>query len=225
MRRQGAIRHCRTAHHRHRHHLPRRCGTPGNGAGIRAEGGDLTIRSARFLGNQNGILTAQLTEATLRIEDSDFIGNGALVGECAHGLYAGRLAQVVVINSRFADTRICHHLKSRAARTEIVGSSFLDGDDTFTSYLVDIPNGGDLLLVNSVLRKGPRVDNPTAAVVIGAEGVRHPTNRIEIRDNQFTNRMTRQTIFVRNLATTPATLTQNRLNGPVVPLEGNGSVR
>jgi len=197
----------------------------GNGAGIRAEGGDLTIRRARFIDNQNGILTASNARATLLIDSSEFIGNGALEKECAHGLYAGRLAAVVILNSRFTDTRICHHVKSRAARTEIIGTTILDGADTATSYLVDIPNGGDLLLSGSTLRKGPRSDNPQAAVVIGAEGVSHPTTRIEIRDNRFSNRMPRRTIFVRNLTRTAATLAGNRLNGAVLPLQGPGTVR
>lgn len=198
---------------------------PGNGAGIRAEGGDLTIRRSRFLDNQNGILTSSLPSATLRIEDSEFIGNGALVGECAHGVYAGRLALVSIRNSRFADTRICHHIKSRALRTEVTGTAILDGEAYEASYQVDIPNGGDLLLAGNTIRKGPRVGNAGTSVAIGAEGVTNPTNRLEIRDNRFANLQQRGTIFVRNLTGTPAVLERNTLEGRVTPLEGPGSVR
>ncbi|MCS6921004.1 MAG: hypothetical protein NZM07_03630, partial [Elioraea sp.] len=92
----------------------------GNAAGIRAEGGDLTIRRSAFLDNQNGILTkADMRDHRLVIEDSRFVGNGALIHECAHGLYAGHWREVVVRRSRFEATRVCHHLKSRAERTVI----------------------------------------------------------------------------------------------------------
>ena len=38
-----------------------------NGAGIRAEGGDLTIENTRFINNQNGLLAAGNQAATIRI--------------------------------------------------------------------------------------------------------------------------------------------------------------
>lgn len=198
---------------------------PGNGAGIRAEGGDLTVRRSRFIDNQNGILAASLPSATLRIEESEFIGNGALVGECAHGIYANRLALVSIRNSRFAETRICHHIKSRALRTEIVGTAILDGEATNSSYLVDIPNGGDLLLAGNTMRKGPLAGNAATAVAIGAEGVTNPTNRLEIRNNRFANLQPRSTTFVRNRTETPAILEGNVLEGQVTALAGPGSVQ
>jgi hypothetical protein len=200
----------------------------GNGAGIRAEGGSLTVRRSRFEGNQNGILTAaSMPTATLLIEDSIFTANGAREAErdCAHGLYAGDLAQLLIRRTRFEATRICHHVKSRARRTEITDSLILDAPPGRASYLVDLPNGGDLLLRNTELRKGPSVGNPTAAVVIGAEGVRRATTNLVIETNRFTNLMDRPTIFVRNLSETPVTLRDNRLAGEVTPLEGPGEVR
>lgn len=199
----------------------------GNGAGIRAEGGDLAIRRVRFTGNQNGILTTNSPAAALLIEDSLFAANGALEPErqCAHGIYAGDLARVVIRRTRFEATRICHHVKSRARATEITDSEILDGPEGRASYLIDIPNGGDLLLRNTRLRKGPETGNPTAAVVIGAEGVRHPTTSLRIEDNSFANLMPRPTIFVRNLTQAPALLSANALSGQVVPLEGPGQVR
>ncbi|WP_291299246.1 hypothetical protein [Elioraea sp.] len=199
---------------------------PGNGAGIRAEGGDLTIRHARFEENQNGILTAlNIPDATVVIEDSLFLRNGALIGECAHGLYANTLALLAIRRSRFEATRVCHHVKSRARRTEITDTAILDGPDETASYQIDIPNGGDLVLARSTIRKGPRAGNMSASVVIGAEGIRHPTTTLTIEGNRFENLMPRGTVFVRNLADAPATLRANALTGRVVPLEGPGTVR
>jgi len=197
----------------------------GNGAGIRAEGDGLTIRRSRFLGNQNGILTiATLPGGVLTIEDSAFIGNGALVGECAHGIYAGRLALVTIRRTVFEGTHICHHVKSRARRTEILDSRIIDGPEGDSSYLVDIPNGGGLRLSGTELSKGPRTSNREAAVVIGAEGATNPPAPIEVSGNRMTNLLGRTTVFLRNRTTTPAMLTGNRLAGPVTPLEGPGRV-
>src|SRR5215471_8084921 len=59
----------------------------GNGAGIRAEGGSLTIDHVDFINNQDGILAATLPQATITIRDSNFIGNGGCDVSCAHGIY------------------------------------------------------------------------------------------------------------------------------------------
>ena len=198
----------------------------GNAAGIRAEGGDLRIVRSRFEDNQNGILTHHaLPAATLRIEDSVFLGNGALLHECAHGLYAGQWALISIHRTRFEGTRICHHVKSRAHATEIVDSEILDTPGNRASYLVDIPNGGNLLLRNTVLRKGPDVGNPTAAVMIGAEGVRHPTTSLRVIGNRFENLMPRTTHFVENRTATPVVVAGNAIQGAVAVLVGPGEVR
>lgn len=198
----------------------------GNAAGIRAEGGDLRILRARFEDNQNGVLTKHAMQAfTLTIEDSVFVGNGALIHECAHGIYAGNWALVAIRRTRFEGTRVCHHVKSRAARTEIEESAILDTPGNQTSYLVDIPNGGDLLLRNSVLRKGPDAGNPVAAVMIGAEGVRHPTTSLRVIGNRFENLMPRGTNFVENRTETPVLVEGNTIRGTAVVLVGPGEVR
>ena len=60
-----------------------------NGAGIRAAGDNLTVEHSRFLDNENGILAGGSPNSVLRITDSEFIGNGACIAACAHGVYAG----------------------------------------------------------------------------------------------------------------------------------------
>jgi len=61
-----------------------------NGAGICAEGGDLSVHDARFEDNESGILTSFQAQAwRLLVEDSVFLRNGAMRFECAHGLYVG----------------------------------------------------------------------------------------------------------------------------------------
>ena len=162
---------------------------------------------------------------TIRILDSEFRGNGKCDGQCAHGIYVGAVDLLDVERSRFSDTHVGHHVKSRALRTVLIGNTITDGPTGTSSYLVDIPNGGDLLMQDNTLQKGPRSDNPGTAISVGAEGVLHATNELLVRDNRFTSTLAEPTIFVRNGSTTPAILTGNQLTGKVVPLEGPGTIR
>lgn len=196
-----------------------------NGAGIRAEGGNLTVESVQFIDNENGILTGANQAASVRIRDSIFQSNGKCEPVCAHGIYAGQIALLRIERSRFRETRVGHHIKSRASRTEIVDSEIIDGPNGTASYLIDIPNGGDLLVERSRLAKGPRAENPTGAIMIGMEGASTPSLFLRIIGNEFVNEMNRPTVFVVNRARTPAILEGNRLSGPVRPLEGPGSVK
>ena len=197
----------------------------GNGAGIRAEGGSLTVDNVRFINDQDGILTADNRAATLRITNSVFEQDGVCLsgGGCAHAVYTGNLGLLHVERSRFFDTRDGHDIKSRALRTEIVDNTIEDGPDGTSSYLVDVPNGGALVLTGNTMEKGPNCTNHGAAVSIGEEGVDRPTDEIVVRHNVFHDDMGRQTTFIRNVTATPVQLVGNTLVGQVRPLEGDGS--
>ena len=191
-----------------------------NGAGIRAEGTNLTLENDRFIDNEEGILAGSNPSSTMRIANSEFRGNGTCVAACAHGLYVGRIALLDVENSHFTDTHVGHDIKSRALRTVLRGNDISDGPSGNSSYLVDIPNGGDLLMEHNTLSKGPRTDNDSTAIAIGEEGVSNPTHSLEIRDNTFTNLLSKPTAFVTNRTDTPVQLTGNKFTGQVVPLVG-----
>lgn len=196
-----------------------------NGAGILDEGGSLTVESSAFIDNENGILTGVAPTATIRVLDSRFRGNGSCVSACAHALYAGRAGLLDVEHSRFTDTHVAHDIKSRALRTVLLDNAISDGPRGNASYLVDLPNGGDLLMERNTLSKGPHTANETTAVDIGEEGVRNATRSLKIIDNRFTNLLPNATAFVTNHTDTPAVLIGNSLTGAVVPLVGPGTVR
>ena len=198
----------------------------GNGAGIRNEAADLTVDGVRFVNNQNGILSTPADPGTLIVRNSLFDRNGFCQdgSGCAHGIYVNNAALVHVENSVFSGTKQGHHIKSRAARTEVVGCTVKDGPDGTASYLIEAPNGGALIVRNSTLEKGPEAENHSAAIVIGSEGVKQPTPEITIANNTFRNDGDWQTAFVRNLTATDATLRGNKLSGSVKPLSGDGSV-
>ena len=187
-----------------------------NGAGIRAEGGDLTIEHVRFANNEDGILAGSLPGKGIIVRDSEFIGNGTCAGSggCAHGVYVGHLALLRVERSRFFGTRTGHHIKSRAARTEVIGCDLQDGASGTSSFAVDVPNGGAVLLRDNHIQKGPKSQNHTAALMIGAEGVTQPTPQIVVEHNTFQVDGGYTSYLVDNRTTTPAALIGNRLRVP-----------
>jgi len=195
-----------------------------NGAGIRAEGTNLTIERVKFINNQNGILAAPNPQSTIIVRDSEFLRNG-YCSPCAHGIYVNALKLLRVENSKFADTRQAHHVKSRAARTEVIGCEMRDGDTGTASYHIDISNGGSVVVRDTTMQKGPKSENRTGAIVIGAEGVTQPTREITIENNTMINTGSYQTFMVVNLTATGAMLKGNKMVGQAQPLKGDGEVR
>jgi hypothetical protein len=196
-----------------------------NGAGIRAEGGNLLIDGVRFINSENGILSADNPNATITIRNSLFDGNGACYGACDHAAYIGSIKLLDIEHSVFRKTHEGHHIKSRAASTIVVDSTIEDGPTGDSSYLIDIPNGGGLLIQGNTLEKGPKAENHSAAIIIGEEGVTHLSPQFIIKDNTFINDMPYPTNFVNNITRGEAILTGNKFKGTqITPLEGLGEV-
>jgi len=198
-----------------------------NGAGIRAEGFNLKIDNVRILDSQNGILAAGVPGSAIEINNSAFTddGNCKNPSGCGHGIYIGHIKMVRITNSRFFETKEGHHIKSRALRTEVIGNRIRDGSAGTASYSIDVPNGGSLIVANNTIEKGPNSTNKGAVIVIGAEGVTQPTVDLIIRANKFTNDNEAETVFVRNMTASPATLTGNTFKGKVEALTGEGQVQ
>lgn len=196
----------------------------GNGAGIRAEGVNLTVDNVRFIDNQEGLLAGNNPASTILVKNSEFRGNGICNPDCSHAIYVNNLTLLRVEGSTFEDTHQGHHIKSRAARTEIVNNTITDGPQGTASYLIDIPNGGALVVSGNTLSKGPKAENHSAAISIGAEGVTNPTPEVIIEGNTFENAGDYDTIFVNNVSATRASLKTNTFKGRVLPLKGDGNV-
>ena len=196
-----------------------------NGAGIRAEGGELLVENTKFLNNENGLMSANEPNVSIRVVDSIFIGNGQCRPTCTHAIYAGHNKLLRVEHSTFLDQHEGHHIKSRADRTEVIGCDIQDGPTGTSSYLIDLPNGGSALIEHNQMSKGRLTSNGGSAISIGAEGDINPAGPIVVRDNVFVNQQDRGTVFVRNFAATPAELSGNVLTGDVTPLAGPGTVK
>jgi hypothetical protein len=131
-----------------------------NGAGIRQEGRNLTLRSTGFFDNENGILTGNDSGSTITIEGSEFARNGFGDGY-THNIYVGKVGRLVVRASYFHEAKIGHQLKTRSRESVIENSYFVDGPSGTSSYLLNFDNGGRVLMRGNLLHKGPRADNST----------------------------------------------------------------
>ena len=192
----------------------------GNGAGIRVEGKNLTVERSRFIDNENGILAGN-SPGSILISGSEFLRNGKCAPTCAHGIYVGHIALLRVTSSKFSETKEGHHIKSRALRTELIGDDIRDGRDGTASYLVDIPNGGSLVMENNTLEKGPHSSNARAAVLVDDIGF-YQVPELTFANNRFVNDGNATTIFVLNWSSVPPKLDANRLVGHVVAVSEDG---
>lgn len=152
----------------------------GNGACVRLEAKNLTLRNVVFRDSQSGLLSWNRDSGSILIEDSRFERLGR-----AHGVYVGRGdTHLVIRRSRFlSSTAEGHEIKSRAARTTIEDSivASLDGVD---SRLIDLPEGGENVIRRNVLAQGPASSNQDL-IGIGLEGngFLHQRNSTLVEDN------------------------------------------
>ncbi|WP_162599730.1 right-handed parallel beta-helix repeat-containing protein [Nocardioides solisilvae] len=181
-----------------------------NGAGIRAEGTDLTVTRSWFHDNQTGILTGADPASDVVVRRSRFSRNGAGDG-LSHNLYVGAVRSLTVTGSHLWGTDVGHQLKSRAARNTLVGNLVSDATST-GSYSIDLPNGGRSLVAGNVVVQGPRSENATL-VSYGAEGLVGPSRRLWVVHNTFVNQRGSGT-FLALAEGSRATLRNNLFVGP-----------
>jgi len=127
----------------------------GNGACVRQQAASLELVNVVFRDSQSGVLTSPAARR-LTVRNSVFSGLG---GDCAikcgraHGIYFvapdGTLA---IENSRFdAPRHQAHLIKSGAAKT-LITDSVLDETEGQGSRIVDVFNGGELIIRGSDIR-------------------------------------------------------------------------
>ena len=112
----------------------------GNGAGIRAEGRNLTVEHSRFVNNQVAILAGDQPDGSIALLDSQFARNGVCDGpHCLPSVLIGTLLRLRVERSSFTAGRGGEYL--RAARTDILASRFADGPAGVSTAHVGLAGG------------------------------------------------------------------------------------
>src|SRR5689334_9590191 len=131
-----------------------------NGAGIRAEGVNLTVRNCYFHDNQDGILESNIPNSRITIEFSEFDHNGFGDGQ-SHNLYIGRAGMLIFRFNWSHNAKVGHLLKSRAQVNHICFNRLSDDDTGDASYEVNLPNGGTSWLVGNIIQQSRNTDNST----------------------------------------------------------------
>ena len=168
-----------------------------NGAGIRIEATNLTVRGCYIHDNQDGILGAPLQPGgTLLIESSEFahngMGNGCDDGNgCTHNLYIGPNFDKVTFQYNYShslatDTPDKGHLfKSRAQSNYVLYNRFT-GEGDSDSYEIEFPQGGLAVVVGNMVEK-PSSSGNGNLVAYGLEGLKNADSRIFVVNNTLVN--------------------------------------
>ncbi len=183
----------------------------GNGAGIRYEGGTLTLNNDTFTGNQDGLLGAADPNGVITISNSTFNLNGAGDGY-THNIYVGAIASLTVQNSTIENALVGHDIKSRAASNTITGNTITDLQGS-ASYEIDLPNGGGATISGNVIEKGTKAQNPIA-ISYGEEGNLYAVGSLSVTNNVIVNDYAgHSTTAVKNATGTAATVSGNTFYG------------
>jgi hypothetical protein len=158
----------------------------GNGAGIRLEIGDLTVRNAMFLDSQEGILGMSDEPHRIVIDRSTFSGLGQCdeTPDCAHSIYlGGAKATATITNSRFERGRGGHYVKLRIPNVTITDNSFDDTGGTKTNYMIDLPEGATGTIARNTFVQGAHKENWSGLIVVAAEQRKYPSAGLRVEGN------------------------------------------
>lgn len=158
----------------------------GSGAGVRQEGGKLTLRKVTCFDNEHGVLAANDDKAELVIDSSVFGAAPHVVGGLYHLLNVGRIGRLAITGSRFQQGFEGHLIKSRA-REAFIGYNFIhDGLRGGASYEIDLAAAGMATVIGNVIGQGADSQNPVA-VAYGTEGRSWDKNELVLAHNTFVN--------------------------------------
>lgn len=158
-----------------------------NGACIRFEGTNLTVRDLYAHDSQSGVMTSD-NAGTVKIEYSKFerLGGKASGKGYAHAMYI-KADTFTLFRSEIVDTQgEGSGVKSRSNKTLVLESLLSSGKGN-DSRLVDVANFGELIVQDSILQQGNKSSN-SQLIAYGLEKKverKFPINRIQMSNNIF----------------------------------------
>jgi hypothetical protein len=189
-----------------------------NGAALRLEGTNFTLRRGFIHDNENGILSNPNTSSNITIEYSEFGHNGYGTGY-THNLYIGNVGSLTFRYNYSHDANVGHNLKSRA-RTNMIAynrfSSLNAGETGSTaagkpSYEIDLPNAGSSYIIGNVIEQPAYNSNPNM-IAYGEEGASNPAQDLYVVNNTFLNDYTGGgTFLLMGSGVTKGALLQNNI--------------
>jgi hypothetical protein len=192
-----------------------------NGAALRLEGTNFTLRSAFIHDNENGVLSGANTASKIIIESSEFGHNGRGDGQ-THNVYVGNVGSLTFTYNYSHDANVGHNLKSRAMTNTITYNRFSStpqGTAGTTasgqpSYEIDLPNAGSSYVIGNVIEQPSANQNPNI-LAYGEEGATNPGKDLYVINNTFLNDYSSGGTFVMigSGVTTPVLLQNNIFSG------------
>jgi hypothetical protein len=192
-----------------------------NGAGIRLEGGDLSVTNSLFRNSQQGILTANDPNSDLTVDRSTFSGlGGCPEGNCSHSIYVNDYGSLTVTRSRFERGTGGHYVKTRAPRVDIRDCTFDDTLGQATNYMIDLSVGATGRIVSNFFMQGRNKDNYSALITIGPEGQQNSAEGLTITDNRANlTPGARSTVFIADWSQERLVQARNTLGQGIRPYE------
>jgi hypothetical protein len=172
-----------------------------NGAGIRHEGGRLTVRNCLFEQNQMGLLSWNDMRGELVIERSEFRDNRLTStyrtsDDVGHQIYVGAIGRFTLRESYVHHGAFGHLVKSRARENRIVNNRITDEVGGRSSYELEFPNGGIAYVIGNIIGQSADTENQDL-ISFGAEGYRWPRNEFYLVSNTLVDDLPRGGKFVR----------------------------
>ncbi|MCE5279539.1 MAG: right-handed parallel beta-helix repeat-containing protein [Planctomycetaceae bacterium] len=156
-----------------------------NGAGIRAEGRNLTVRGCKFSDCENGVLGGgKDPRSEMLIEHCEFAGCG-LRGQ-SHNLYISAIGKLTFRFNYTHHAKEGHLLKSRARVNHILYNRIAEEETGSGSYEINLPNGGNAVILGNVIQQGAKTQN-SAIFAYGEEGMKYSDNSVYVVNNTFIN--------------------------------------
>ena len=184
-----------------------------NGAALRLEGDNFTLRGSFLHDNENGVLGGLSTASKILIETTEFGHNGYGDGY-SHNLYIFNVGSLIFRYNYSHDANVGHNLKSRAQTNSILYNRFSSTGAGQPSYEIDLPNAGTSYVIGNVIEQPAANQNP-AMLAYGEEGATNPGQDLYVVNNTFLNdQSTAGTfIFTGGGVSTPVLMQNNIFSG------------
>ena len=198
----------------------RNCTVPDqNGAGIRQEGTNLTVRYCYFHDNEDGILGGGNTSSNVLVEYSEFYNNGYGDGQ-SHNMYISNVGSFTLRHSWSHHAVVGHEVKTRA-RVNYIEYNRISNEMGNASYEINIPNGGTSYIIGNMVEQGPYSQN-SGIISYAEEGASNPDQHLYVVNNTIVNNRSTGT-FVRNASGVACLLQNNIFQGNGTILNGTGT--
>lgn len=186
-----------------------------NGAGIRAQGNNLTVQNCYFHECQDGILNGQ---GVVIIQNCEFFDNGFGSVGFTHNVYIAATCSSLTFQYNYTHgCYVGHDLKTRALVNYVLYNRITDENGT-GSYNIDMPQGGTAYIIGNLIQKGPNSQNQHM-IAYKEEGGNNPDEHLYVINNTLVNDLGWGT-FVWNQSSTTAAVANNIFFGAGIPVEG-----